>query len=81
MQPHHASDPTLVLTQKKNGGYARKPLKPLGALKKIRVEKRENSGLVTELVLVGKKNVINFQSFAPVKGSNSAHRFFYGFFL
>ena len=54
----YASDPTLVLTQKKNGGYARKPLKPLGALKKIRVEKRENSGLVTELVLVGKKNVI-----------------------
>lgn len=54
----YAGNPALVLTQKKNGSYAQKPLKPLGALKKIRVEKREGSGLVTELVLVGKKNVI-----------------------
>jgi len=54
----YASNPAMVLTQKENGSYAQKPLKPLGALKKIRVEKRENSGLVTELVLVGKKNVI-----------------------
>lgn len=54
----YASNPSLVLTQKKNGSYVQKPLKSLGMLKKIRVEKREKSGLVTEIVLVGKKNVV-----------------------
>lgn len=54
----YASNPELVLTQKKDGGYVSRPLKPLGKIKKLRVEKREKSGLVTELVIVGKKNVV-----------------------
>ena len=54
----YAADPDLVLTQTKTGGYRSKPIKPLGMVKKIRVEKREKSGLITEIVLVGKKNVV-----------------------
>jgi len=54
----YAADPDLVLTQTKTGRYRSKPLKPLGMVKKIRVEKREKSGLVSEIVLVGKENVV-----------------------
>ena len=54
----YAEDSSLVLTQTKTGGYRSKPLKSLGTVKKIRVEKREKSGLITEIVLVGKKNVV-----------------------
>ncbi len=51
-------DPDLVLTQTKTGRYRSRPLKPLGTVKKIRVEKREKSGLISEIVLVGKENVV-----------------------
>lgn len=51
----YASNPELVLTQNASGQYEQKPLKSLGTLKKIRVEERKKSGLVTEIVLVGKK--------------------------
>lgn len=54
----YAANPALVLTQKKDGSYVQKSVKSLGTLKKIRVEKREKSGLVTELVLIGKKGVV-----------------------
>lgn len=47
-----------VLIQKKDGSYCKGKLKQLGAIKKIRVEKREESGIVTELVIVGKKQVV-----------------------
>lgn len=54
----YAADSSLVLTQTKTGRYRSRPLKPLGTVKKIRVEKREKSGLISEIVLVGKKNVV-----------------------
>jgi len=54
----YASNPDLVLTQKRDGSYKKEPLKSIGEVKKLRVEKREKSGLVTELVIVGKKNVV-----------------------
>ena len=54
----YSANPNLVLTQTKNGNYVKKPLKSMGTVKKIRVEHREDSGLVTELVIVGSKNVV-----------------------
>lgn len=54
----YASNPENVLTQENDGSYTVKALKPIGRIKKLRVEKREKSGLVTELVIVGKKNVV-----------------------
>lgn len=54
----YESNPDLVLTQGADGKYKKKEIKSLGKIKKIRVEKREASGLVTELVFVGKKNVV-----------------------
>lgn len=52
------SDATKVLTQTSSGKYQSKPLKPMGKIRKIRIEKREKSGLVTELVIVGTENVV-----------------------
>lgn len=54
----YAANPKLILTQTDTGSYRSEPLKSLGTIKKIRVEKREKSGLVSEIVLVGKKNVV-----------------------
>ena len=54
----YAADEEQILTQTKSGSYRSGAIKPLGKIKKIRVEKREKSGIVTELVLVGEKNVI-----------------------
>ncbi len=54
----YLSDKSLVLTQNKNGKYVQKPLKSIGKIKKLRVEKRQESGLVTELVIVGTNNVV-----------------------
>lgn len=54
----YLSNKALVLTQNKSGKYASKPLKSIGRIKKLRVEKREESGLVTELVIVGTNNVV-----------------------
>lgn len=58
LQSCYARDANKVLTQQKDGAYRKKPLKSIGKLKKIRVEKRGESGLVTELVVVGTKNVV-----------------------
>ncbi len=54
----YLSNKSLVLTQNKNGKYVSKPLRSIGKIKKLRVEKREESGLVTELVIVGTGNVV-----------------------
>lgn len=54
----YESSPDLILTQGADGKYRKKKIKSIGKIKKIRVEKREASGLVTEVVLVGKKNVV-----------------------
>lgn len=54
----YISSKALVLTQNKSGKYVQKPLKSIGKVKKLRVEKREKSGLVTELVIVGTNNVV-----------------------
>lgn len=52
------SDTTKVLTQTANGKYKSKPLKSMGNIQRMRIEKREKSGLVTELVIVGTDNVV-----------------------
>lgn len=54
----YAVNPEHVLTQQTDGSYKVKKLKPIGEIRKLRVEKREKSGLVTELVIVGRKNVV-----------------------
>lgn len=54
----YLSDKSLVLSQNNKGKYEEKPLKSIGRIKKLRVEKREESGLVTELVIVGTNNVV-----------------------
>lgn len=52
------NDTTKVLTQTASGKYRSKPLKSMGSIRKMRIEKREKSGLVTELVIVGTENVV-----------------------
>lgn len=54
----YASDAAKILTQTSSGKYQSKPLKAMGKIKKMRIEKREKSGLVTELVIVGTENVV-----------------------
>lgn len=54
----YLSDKSLVLVQNSKGKFEQKPLKSIGTIKKLRVEKREESGLVTELVIVGTGNVV-----------------------
>lgn len=54
----YASDRSKVLTQSRDGSYQSKSLVPLGKIRKIRVEKREKSGIVTELVVVGENNTV-----------------------
>lgn len=54
----YVANQEYVLTQKADGSYKQESLKPVGEIKKLRVEKREKSGLVTELVIVGRKNVV-----------------------
>lgn len=54
----YTANPEHVLTQQEDGSYKVKKLKSVGEIQKLRVEKREKSGLVTELVIVGKKNVV-----------------------
>lgn len=51
-------DGDKVLTQQKDGSYRKQPLKSIGTLKKLRVEKRGVSGIVTQLVVVGSDNVV-----------------------
>lgn len=58
----YLSNKSLVLTQSKNGKYVQKPLKNIGKVKKLRIEKREKSGLVTELVIVGTGNVVKVRT-------------------
>lgn len=54
----YLSDKSLVLVQNSKGKFEQKPLKSIGTIKKLRIEKREESGLVTELVIVGTGNVV-----------------------
>lgn len=54
----YSQNPYLVLTQTKSGKYVKKPLKSMGTVRKIRAEHRTESGLVTEIVIVGSKNVV-----------------------
>lgn len=58
LQECYAANPDRVLTQTESGSYRVRAIRPLGKLKKIRVEKREKSGMLSELVLVGEKNVV-----------------------
>ncbi len=58
LQACYQTDSSRILTQDRTGQYHRKALKPMGKIQKIRVEKRGKSGLVTELVIVGSKNVV-----------------------
>lgn len=58
LQQCYASDPEHILTQTNSGSYRMKAIQPLGKIKKIRIEQREKSGMISELVLVGEKNVV-----------------------
>lgn len=54
----YLADKSAVLAQDEDGSYSSKPLKSVGKIKKLRIENRTKSGLVTELVVVGDKNVV-----------------------
>lgn len=58
LQECYQADASKILTQKKDGTYQSKPLKSIGKIRKLRIEKRTKSGLVTELVVVGTENVV-----------------------
>ncbi len=54
----YMDDKSHVLTQKKDGSYVSRPLKSMGRVKAIRVEKRAKSGLATEVAIIGSNNVV-----------------------
>lgn len=54
----YQTDSSVVLTQNQSGKYQSQALHPLGKLRKIRIESRGKSGLVTAMVLVGSENVV-----------------------
>ena len=58
----YRSNPSLILTKTKKGTYQKKPVVSIGTLKDIRVTKREKSGLVTELLLIGKEKTVKVRS-------------------
>lgn len=58
----YRADPSLVLTKTKNGTYQQKPIVSIGTLKEIQIAKREKSGLVTELLLIGKDKTVKVMS-------------------
>ncbi|MCH5268256.1 MAG: SpoIID/LytB domain-containing protein [Lachnospiraceae bacterium] len=62
LQECYRSNRSKVLTQQKNGTYRKQPLKSIGKLKNIRVEKRGKSGIVTQLVVVGSNTVVKVSS-------------------
>lgn len=54
----YLSNKQLVLARDKKGRFKEMPLESIGTIKKIEVVKRENSGLVTELVITGTGNTV-----------------------
>ncbi|MDE6850908.1 MAG: SpoIID/LytB domain-containing protein [Lachnospiraceae bacterium] len=58
LQSCYQTDSSMILTQNQEGEYRKRPLRSLGKLRKIRIESRGKSGLVTALVLVGSENVV-----------------------
>lgn len=58
LQSCYQTNPAMVLVQNRAGEYRKQALQPLGKLRKIRIENRGKSGLVTELALVGSEHVI-----------------------
>lgn len=54
----YLSDKENVLTRDKNGKYNKVMLKSIGRLKSIKVEKRDISGLVSEIIIVGSKRTV-----------------------
>ena len=58
LQSCYQRDSSMVLTQNQAGKYKKKALRSIGKLRKIRVESRGKSGLVTAVVVVGSENVV-----------------------
>lgn len=58
LQSCYQRDSSMVLTQDPAGKYKKQTLRSIGKLRKIRVESRGKSGLVTALVVVGSGNVV-----------------------
>ena len=61
----YRSNPSMVLTKTKKGTYQKKPVVSIGKLKDIQIAKREKSGLVTELLLIGKDRTVKVISQYP----------------
>lgn len=58
LQNCYQNDPSMVLTQDQEGKYKKQALRSIGKLRKIRVDSRGKSGLVTAVVVVGSENVV-----------------------
>lgn len=58
LQLCYRENPDKILTQTKTGKYIKKEIKQMGRIRKIRIEQRQKSGLVTQIVIAGKKNVV-----------------------
>lgn len=58
LQSCYQRDSSMVLTQDQAGKYEKQTLRSIGKLRKIRVESRGKSGLVTAVVVVGSENVV-----------------------
>ena len=58
LQSCYQRDSSMVLTQNQAGKYKKQALRSIGKLRKIRVESRGKSGLVTAVVVVGSENVV-----------------------
>lgn len=58
----YRSNPAYVLTKDNSGKYKEKNISTVGEIKSINVSKRQKSGLVTELIIVGTKNTVKVKS-------------------
>ena len=58
----YEANPNLIQTKQKDGTYKSVPIDTVGDIKSIQVEKRQQSGIVTEIIIKGTKNTIKVQS-------------------
>ncbi len=57
MQKRYEANANLILTKDKNGDYISSPVKKLGKIKSIHIDKRGPGGVADELIIEGTKNV------------------------
>lgn len=58
LQVRYEANPALVLTENGEGGFESKPVKDLGKIRELYVEKRNAGGVADELIIEGEKSKV-----------------------